>query len=71
MATVGGQLIGMSTPLLSRHSAVAIPALTLARIAGELLREDRIRYGDIGVGVQPVAIQPSVLSRLDIEHTSG
>ena len=71
VVTVDGQLIGMATPVLSRHSAIAIPALTLARIAGELLREGRIRHGYIGVGVQPVAIQPSVLSRLDIEHTTG
>ena len=66
-----GQLVGMATPVLSRHSAIAIPAMTLARIAGELLREGRIRHGYIGIGAQPVAIQSSVLSRLDPKYSSG
>ena len=66
-----GRLIGMATPVLSRHSAIAVPAVTLARIASELLREGRIRHGYVGIGAQPVAIQSSVLSRLDPKYTSG
>jgi S1-C subfamily serine protease len=51
-----GDLIGLATPGLLRHSAVAISTVTLKRIAQELLQEGRIRHGYLGVGLQPVAI---------------
>jgi S1-C subfamily serine protease len=55
-----GELIGMATPALSRHSTVAIPMSTIDRIARELLEQGRIRYGYLGVGVQPVAVSGNV-----------
>lgn len=51
-----GELIGLATPALLRHSAVAVPVITLKRVAQELLQEGRIRHGYLGVGLQPVAI---------------
>lgn len=55
-----GKLIGLATAGILRHSAVAIPFVTINRFAEELLREGRIRYGYLGVGMQPVPV-PSVL----------
>ncbi len=52
-----GQLIGLATPALSRHSAMAIPMATIQRIARELSEQGRIRHGYLGVGVQPVAVR--------------
>lgn len=66
-----GKLIGMATPALSRHSTMAVPAKTLARIAEEAAKEGGIRHGYIGVGVQPVAVQSSVRSRLNLKHSAG
>ncbi len=70
-----GQLIGMATPAMSRHSTVAVPVLTIERIARELLEQGRIRHGYLGVGVQPVAVrgqteQESGLIVLSVEPDS-
>jgi S1-C subfamily serine protease len=68
---VDGKLIGMATPGLSRHSALAVPMATLQRVSEELLREGRIRRGYLGVGLQPVAILKSLRDRHGIEAESG
>ena len=57
-----GELIGMATPALSRHSTVAIPMSTIDRIARELLVQGRIRHGYLGIGVQPVAVSGTLNS---------
>jgi S1-C subfamily serine protease len=57
-----GELIGMATPALSRHSVVAVPVSTIDRIARELLEQGRIRHGYLGIGVQPVAVGGNVKS---------
>lgn len=68
---VDGRLMGMATPGLSRHSALAVPMATLQRISDELLREGRIRHGYLGVGLQPVAILRNLRDRHGIEAESG
>ncbi len=59
-----GQLIGMATPALSRHAAVAIPTATLVRVARELAEQGHIRQGYLGVGMQSVVIQESIAAKL-------
>lgn len=51
-----GELIGIATPVLSRHSTITIPVTTIHRVISELQKEGRIRFGYLGVGVQAVAI---------------
>lgn len=68
---IEGKLIGMATPGLLRHSAVAVPVATLERISEELLREGRIRHGYIGVGLQPVTILKTLRNKHGIEAESG
>lgn len=58
-----GELIGLATPALLRHSAVAVPVATMKRVAQELLQEGRIRQGYLGVGLQPVAIPEELRQR--------
>jgi S1-C subfamily serine protease len=72
-AVVGadGALIGMATPALLRHSAVAVSLPTLTRVAEELLRQGRIRRGYLGVGMQPVPIPTSLREKLDVGHEHG
>jgi len=65
-----GRLIGLATPGLLRHAAVAVPLVTLNRVAQELLQEGRIRHGYLGVGLQPVAIPEHLRAKLgDIPET--
>jgi S1-C subfamily serine protease len=57
VVNAAGQLIGMATPAMSRHSTIAVPTSTIERIARELLEQGRIRHGYLGIGVQPVAVR--------------
>ncbi len=66
-----GQLIGMATPGLLRHSALALPLATIERIAQELVNEGRIRHGYLGVGLQPVAIPANLRSKLGSTQETG
>lgn len=66
-----GKLIGLATPGLLRHSSVAVPLVTLTRVANELLKEGRIRHGYLGVGLQPVAIPEHLRSKLGNIPESG
>lgn len=66
-----GQLIGLATPGLLRHSAVAVPVATLMRVANELVQEGRIRHGYLGVGLQPVAIPEHLRAKLGNIPESG
>lgn len=67
--TAEGQLIGMATPALSRHSTLIVPVLTIERIARELAEQGRIRHGYLGVGVQPVEIPENLRSKMLSEST--
>ncbi len=66
-----GDLIGLATPALSRHAAIAVPVSDLQRVSEELTREGRIRHGYLGMGMQPVAIQASVAAKLSTQVKSG
>ncbi len=66
-----GRLIGMATPALSRHAAIAIPVSTLKRIADELLHQGRIRRGYLGVGTQAVPIPSSLQEKLGLDCEYG
>ena len=66
-----GQLIGMATPALSRHSTLAVPMATIERIARELREQGRIRHGYLGVGVQPVALPERLRSNLPEAANTG
>ncbi len=68
---VEGKLIGLATPALLRHSAVAVPVATLNRIAGELLKEGRIRRGYLGVGLQPIAIPDTLRQKFGMNADAG
>ncbi|MGI9075114.1 MAG: S1C family serine protease [Bryobacteraceae bacterium] len=66
-----GHLIGLATPGLLRHSAVAVPVATLHRIAEELLKEGRIRHGYLGVSLHPVAVPAALRAKLGVAAESG
>lgn len=66
-----GKLIGLATPGLLRHSAVAVPVPTLRALAEELEKQGRIRHGYIGVGLQPVAILRKLREKLGTDAETG
>jgi serine protease Do len=66
-----GHLIGLATPALLRHSAVAVPLPTLNRIADELLQQGRIRHGYLGVGLHPVEVPASLRDKLGVNAEVG
>jgi S1-C subfamily serine protease len=66
-----GHVIGLATPGLLRHSAVAVPVITLNRIATELLEQGRIRHGYLGIGLHPVEIPALQRGKLGVTAESG
>ena len=66
-----GGLIGLATPALLRHSAVAVPLETIHRVLEELLRTGRIREGYLGIGMQPIPIPSSLREKTGFSSDSG
>jgi serine protease Do len=66
-----GQLIGLATPALLRHSAVAVPLATINRVLDELLKTGRIREGYLGVGMQPIPIPAGLREKSGFASESG
>jgi S1-C subfamily serine protease len=66
-----GKLIGLATPGLLRHSAVAVPVQTLHALTEELEKQGRVRQGYIGVGLQPVAILSKLREKLGTDEETG
>jgi len=52
----GGELIGVATSALSRIAGLAIPAVTIDRVADQILTRGRVSRGYLGVGLQPVEL---------------
>ncbi|MBV9405070.1 MAG: serine protease [Acidobacteriaceae bacterium] len=65
------RLIGIATPGLLQYSAVAIPAVTLNRMADELLAQGRIRQGYLGIGLQRVILPESWHEKIGSHQNSG
>ncbi len=68
---IEGGLIGLATPALLRHSAVAIPYTTLKRVADEISREGRLRQGYLGVGLQPLPLPDSLREKAGVASRSA
>lgn len=66
-----GELIGMATGAMSRHSALAVPLETLNRVAAELLKDGRVRRGYLGVSLQPVPIPQHLREKSSLIGESG
>ncbi len=66
-----GRFAGMLTTALTRTAPVAIPAVTVDRVAGELLAHGRVARGYIGVGLQPIALPASLTKVLQREQRTG
>jgi S1-C subfamily serine protease len=56
----GGAVIGMNTRTLIKGTDLAIPTVTLRRVADELVKHGGIRRGYLGVGAYPAALSPQL-----------
>jgi S1-C subfamily serine protease len=65
-----GRLLGLNTSGLSRGStATTIPAGTIQRVVGTLLAHGKVRRGYLGIGSQPVRLQPALAQQLGGQET--
>ncbi len=65
-----GKLLGIATAGLSRTSVLAIPAVTVTRVAAELLDKGHIARGFLGVGLQPIALPEHLRTKLNLPARS-
>jgi S1-C subfamily serine protease len=65
-----GKLIGIATAGLSRTSVIAIPAVTVNRVAAELLAKGHVARGFLGVGLQPIVLPEHLRIRLNLPARS-
>jgi S1-C subfamily serine protease len=66
-----GRVLGIATSALSRIAGVAIPAMTIERVAGELLAKGRIPRGYLGLGLQPVGLPEHLINKLKLGTSAG
>lgn len=52
-----GRLLGVASPMFSRHHGVVLPVATVERVVEQLLTHGRVRQGYLGIAAQPVRAQ--------------
>jgi S1-C subfamily serine protease len=66
-----GRFAGMLTSGLTRTAPIAIPAVTIHRVATELLEHGSLAHGYLGVGLQAVLLPPAFAAQLKREQRSA
>lgn len=59
----GGFVRGMNTSGIARGISLTVPAKTIDRITRSLLEHGKIRQGYLGIGAQPVRLQPNLVEQ--------
>jgi S1-C subfamily serine protease len=54
VADRAGRVLGVASPMLSRHHGVVLPGATIDRVLAQLLTHGHARQGHIGIAAQPV-----------------
>lgn len=57
VADATGRLLGVASPMFSRHHGVVLPVATVERVVEQLLTHGRVRQGYLGIAAQPVRAQ--------------
>ena len=66
-----GDVVGLNTSGLARGMAIAIPAMTVSRVAGELLEKGHVARGYLGIGMQPVVLPKALQKSLNLSSNTG
>jgi S1-C subfamily serine protease len=66
-------VIGINTAVIAGAQGIgfAVPVNTAPRIAGELIKEGRVRRAYLGLGVQTVALDPLLAGQLGLQQNRG
>lgn len=54
VADASGRVLGVASPMLSRHHGVVLPGATIDRVLAQLLTHGHARQGYLGIAAQPV-----------------
>ena len=71
LVDAGGRVIGINTSGLARATAVAVPASTVARVAGQLISRGHVARGWLGIATQPVRLPPALRRSVGGEAEAG
>jgi S1-C subfamily serine protease len=71
LVEAGGRVLGINTSGLARAMALAIPASTVDRIAGQLLSTGTVSRGFLGLAVQPVRLPDPLSEQLGLSGQGG
>jgi S1-C subfamily serine protease len=71
VVSAAGRFVGMATPAILRHSALAVPMGTLHNVAQEMLSGGGIQQGYLGVGLQPVSLPEHLRSKSPLAGETG
>jgi S1-C subfamily serine protease len=71
LADMRGQVMGICTSALARGAGILIPAMTVARVADELLAKGRVSRGYLGVGTQPVNLPDAWMKEMSLSSNRG
>jgi S1-C subfamily serine protease len=71
LVEAGGKVLGLNTSGLSRAMGLAIPAVTVDRVADQLLASGRVSRGYLGVAVQPVQLPSRLREKLGLAGKLG
>jgi S1-C subfamily serine protease len=66
-----GQVMGICTSALVRGAGMVIPAMTVERVADELLVKGRVARGYLGVGTQQVNLLNAWVKEMNLPFNSG
>ena len=71
LVEAGGRVLGINTSGLARALALAIPASTVDRVAGQLLSTGTVQRGFLGLAVQPVQLPDPLAEQLKLTGRGG
>ena len=71
LVEAGGRVLGINTSGLARALALAIPASTVDRVAGQLLSTGTVQRGFLGLAVQPVQLPDQLAEQLELTGRGG
>jgi len=61
---MSGSTVGLATPRFARFGAIAVPVLSINKVAETLLQKGHIPRGYLGVGLQPVRLPDTLREKL-------
>jgi S1-C subfamily serine protease len=67
LVDAGGVVRGMNTSAISRGASLTVPVATIDRVVNTLLQHGKMRQGFLGIGAQPVRLQPSIAEQIGQE----